>query len=145
MQRKLQGHYSTVSTVGEKVQAFAPSGLPPEPANAWTPGLRDKTGSTAATVNKYLGNLQCLGIVRELTARKRNRLFSYHRQLVQLPPILRNHEQEGRTARELIFASGLAFTLATMGRIIHSEREKSNVKPDHVFLPLECSCTKFGT
>ena len=38
-----------------------------------------KTGSTAATVNKCLGHLQRLGIVRELTARKRNRLFSYHR------------------------------------------------------------------
>jgi len=37
------------------------------------------TGSTAATVNKCLGHLQRLGIVRELTARKRNRLFSYHR------------------------------------------------------------------
>ena len=40
--------------------------------------LVKKTGSTAATVNKCLGHLERLGIVRELTARKRNRLFSYH-------------------------------------------------------------------
>lgn len=40
--------------------------------------LVKKTGSTAATVNKSLGHLERLGIVRELTARKRNRLFSYH-------------------------------------------------------------------
>lgn len=36
-----------------------------------------KTGITPATVNKALGNLVRLGIVKELTARKRNRLFSY--------------------------------------------------------------------
>jgi Fic family protein len=39
--------------------------------------LTKKTGLTAATVNKALGHLERLGIVRELTARKRNRLFSY--------------------------------------------------------------------
>ena len=42
MKRKLQGHYITVSTVGGKVQAFMPSPLPPEPAIAWSPELRDK-------------------------------------------------------------------------------------------------------
>lgn len=36
-----------------------------------------KTGLTAATVSKALGHLERLGIVRELTSRKRNRLFSY--------------------------------------------------------------------
>ena len=40
--------------------------------------LVTKTGSTAATVNKSLAHLARLGIVRELTARKRNRVFSYH-------------------------------------------------------------------
>jgi hypothetical protein len=40
--------------------------------------LITKTGRTAATVNKSLAHLARLGIVRELTARKRNRLFSYH-------------------------------------------------------------------
>jgi Fic family protein len=39
--------------------------------------LVEKTGITPATVNKALGHLEQLGIVRELTARKRNRLFSY--------------------------------------------------------------------
>jgi len=44
-----------------------------------SPGsLVKKTGTTAATVNKSLANLERLGIVRELTARRRNRLFSYH-------------------------------------------------------------------
>ncbi len=39
--------------------------------------LVKKTGISHATVNKALENLQQLGIVRELTARKRNRVFSY--------------------------------------------------------------------
>ena len=45
-----------------------------------TPGwLVKKTGITPATINKSLRHLEELGIVRELTARKRNRLFSYTR------------------------------------------------------------------
>ena len=39
--------------------------------------LVEKTGLTPATVNKALGHLGQLGIVKELTAQKRNRLFSY--------------------------------------------------------------------
>jgi len=39
--------------------------------------LVEKTGITPATVNKALGYLEQLGIVKELTAQKRNRLFSY--------------------------------------------------------------------
>lgn len=39
--------------------------------------LSGKTGITQATVNKALNQLQKLGIVRELTHQKRNRLFSY--------------------------------------------------------------------
>ena len=39
--------------------------------------LVEKTGITPATVNKALGHLELLGIVKELTAQKRNRLFSY--------------------------------------------------------------------
>ena len=42
MKRKLQGHYITMSTVGEKVNAFVPSPLPPTPPIAWTPELRSK-------------------------------------------------------------------------------------------------------
>ncbi len=36
-----------------------------------------KTGLAPATVNKALGHMERLGIVRELTTQKRNRLFSY--------------------------------------------------------------------
>ncbi|HHP7234696.1 MAG TPA: Fic family protein [Desulfobacterales bacterium] len=39
--------------------------------------LVDKTGITPATVNKCLVHLERLGVVRELSARKRNRIFSY--------------------------------------------------------------------
>ena len=39
--------------------------------------LVQKTGLTPATVNKALSHLENLGVVKELTARKRNRLFSY--------------------------------------------------------------------
>jgi len=39
--------------------------------------LVEKTGITTATVNKCLRNLRRLDIVRELTSRKRNRVFSY--------------------------------------------------------------------
>ncbi|MBP8970898.1 Fic family protein [Myxococcota bacterium] len=39
--------------------------------------LVEKTGITPATVNKALNHLERLGIVKELTARKRNRVFSY--------------------------------------------------------------------
>lgn len=41
--------------------------------------LAEKTGLTPATVNKCLAHLERLGIVRELTAQKRNRIFSYTR------------------------------------------------------------------
>ncbi|MBU2547751.1 MAG: Fic family protein [Proteobacteria bacterium] len=41
--------------------------------------LTGHTGLTPATVNKCLANLERLGIVRELTEQKRNRLFSYTR------------------------------------------------------------------
>ena len=46
----------------------------PIATSAW---LGEKTGITPATVNKALAHLEQLGIVKELTARKRNRLFSY--------------------------------------------------------------------
>ena len=41
--------------------------------------LAEKTGITPATVNKSLVHLQRLGIVREITGQRRNRLFSYPR------------------------------------------------------------------
>ena len=43
--------------------------------------LVKKTGITPATINKSLEHLEHLGIVRELTSRKRNRVFSYTRYL----------------------------------------------------------------
>jgi Fic family protein len=46
----------------------------PITASGW---LVEKTGITPATVNKCLGHLERLGIVRELTSRKRNRVFNY--------------------------------------------------------------------
>ena len=42
MKRKLQGKYVTITTVGEKAQAFIPSPLPPHPSINWTPELRRK-------------------------------------------------------------------------------------------------------
>jgi Fic family protein len=42
MRRELQGHYVTISTVGEKAQAFVPAPLPPLPSIEWTPELRGK-------------------------------------------------------------------------------------------------------
>ncbi|NLG18108.1 MAG: Fic family protein [Fibrobacter sp.] len=42
MQRDLQGHYKTISTVGESVKAFIPAPLPPAPPIEWTSELHDK-------------------------------------------------------------------------------------------------------
>jgi Fic family protein len=42
MKRELQGSYVTISTVGEKAQAFVPRPLPPHPAIEWTPALHSK-------------------------------------------------------------------------------------------------------
>ncbi len=42
MERSLQGQYVTISTVGEQVQAFVPSPLPPDPPLVWSPELRER-------------------------------------------------------------------------------------------------------
>nr|WP_320011222.1 hypothetical protein [uncultured Desulfobulbus sp.] len=42
MNRDLQGHYITISTVGEKAQAFVPASLPPAPPIEWSSELREK-------------------------------------------------------------------------------------------------------
>lgn len=42
MNRDLQGHYITISTVGEKAQAFVPAPLPPVPPIEWSSELREK-------------------------------------------------------------------------------------------------------
>ena len=39
MKRSLQGHYITISTIGEKVKAFVPAPLPPDPPVQWSPKL----------------------------------------------------------------------------------------------------------
>jgi hypothetical protein len=39
MNRELQGHYITTSTVGEKTQAFIPAPLPPAPPIEWSSEL----------------------------------------------------------------------------------------------------------
>lgn len=44
---------------------------------ATSSSIVEKTGLAPATVNKGLAHLERLGIVRELTTQKRNRLFSY--------------------------------------------------------------------
>ncbi|BBO58931.1 Fic family protein [Mycoavidus sp. B2-EB] len=42
MKQTLQGHYVTISTTGEKAQAFVPAPLPPCPPITWTTELRRK-------------------------------------------------------------------------------------------------------
>jgi len=42
MKRDPQGHYLTISTVSERVEAFVPFPLPPKPPIEWTPELRGK-------------------------------------------------------------------------------------------------------
>ena len=42
MKRELQGYYVPVSTVGERVNAFVPANLPPNPSIEWCSELRSK-------------------------------------------------------------------------------------------------------
>lgn len=42
MNRDLQGHYVTITTAGEKAQAFVPAPLPPTPPIEWSSELREK-------------------------------------------------------------------------------------------------------
>ena len=52
MERKRQGHYVTISTVGEKAHAFVPSPLPPEPAIEWPSDLRSKFDRAHLTIGQ---------------------------------------------------------------------------------------------
>lgn len=52
MKRALQGKYVTVSTVGEKAQAFIPAPLPPRPPIDWTPELRNKFDQALLAVGR---------------------------------------------------------------------------------------------
>lgn len=52
MQRELQGRYISISTAGEKVNAFIPAPLPPHPPIEWTPELRDKFDQAMLALGK---------------------------------------------------------------------------------------------
>ena len=52
MKRKVQGHYITVSTVGEKVRAFVPAPLPPKPPIQWSAELREKFDQALLAVGR---------------------------------------------------------------------------------------------
>jgi Fic family protein len=52
MQRELQGHYVTVSTVGEKTRAFVPAPLPPDPGIEWGPELRNRFDQALLALGK---------------------------------------------------------------------------------------------
>jgi Fic family protein len=52
MKRKIQGHYITVSTVGEKVRAFVPAPLPPKPPIQWSAELREKFDQALLAVGR---------------------------------------------------------------------------------------------
>ena len=58
MKRRNTGHYITVSTVGERVRAFVPAPLPPEPGPELTPGLlrRYTEAMQALAALETLGN-----------------------------------------------------------------------------------------
>lgn len=56
MRRTLQGKYITISTAGEKVQAFIPDPLPPNPPIDWSPELRTKYDEVA----RILGRLDAV-------------------------------------------------------------------------------------
>ncbi|MBQ7207265.1 MAG: Fic family protein [Lentisphaeria bacterium] len=60
MKRGLQGHYETVSTVGEEVKAFIPDPLPPFPALEITGDLQKKLDEAAFLLGKLDGVVDML-------------------------------------------------------------------------------------
>ena len=60
MKRGRQGHYETVSTVGEKVKAFIPNPLPPFPALEITGDLQKKLDEAAYRLGKLDGVVDML-------------------------------------------------------------------------------------
>jgi len=60
MKRGLQGHYETISTVGEKVKAFVPDPLPPFPALEITGDLQRKLDEAAFLLGKLDGSANFL-------------------------------------------------------------------------------------
>jgi hypothetical protein len=59
VKRDLQGHYITISTVGEKAKAFIPAPLPPIPPIEWSSELREKFDQALLA----LGRLDSVGIM----------------------------------------------------------------------------------
>ncbi len=55
MKRNLQGRFVTISTVGEKAQAFIPSPLPPAPPIDWSPELRKKFDKALLSLGRLDG------------------------------------------------------------------------------------------
>ncbi len=52
MKRNLQGNYVSISTVGEKAQAFVPAPLPPQPPVEWSASLREKFDYAMLTLGR---------------------------------------------------------------------------------------------
>ncbi len=52
MNRKSQGRYEEISTVGEKVKAFIPASLPPSPPIFWPPLLRSKFDEALISIGR---------------------------------------------------------------------------------------------
>ncbi len=59
MERKLQGQYTVISTAGEKVRAFIPASLPPNPPIHWSPELREKFDQALL----WLGRLDSVSVL----------------------------------------------------------------------------------
>ena len=55
MKRPPQGYYVPVSTVGEKVKAFVPFPLPPNPPIEWTPGLLQAFEAASTALGRLAG------------------------------------------------------------------------------------------
>ncbi|MDE2759479.1 MAG: Fic family protein [Rhodobacteraceae bacterium] len=72
MYRGLQGHYITISTVGENVRAYVPAPLPPAQPIEWTSELRDKFDQALLA----LGRLDSISVLLPNTS---HLLFMYVR------------------------------------------------------------------
>ncbi|MEI6035649.1 MAG: Fic family protein [Verrucomicrobiae bacterium] len=55
MKRGIQGRYATISTVGEKAQAFVPLPLPPDPPVDWSSALQSQFAAAHAALGRLDG------------------------------------------------------------------------------------------
>lgn len=55
MRRGLQGHYVTISTVGEKARAYVPNPLPPTPQVGWSTELQSQFAAAHAALGRLDG------------------------------------------------------------------------------------------